>query len=206
MTATLLALATLAQAAEERFTLGNGLTVIVRPIADAKQAAVVTLFSIGGDHDPEGRSGLAHLLEHLYVTAPAGTSPRRTVEEIFRLYPAGHNAQTGERYTVVASVVSRDRLADELRDAAARMADLRMEEEDLERERPRLLLEVGNMFGGIPALAARNQVSELVRPTPRGGRRGEIRREREGGGPALRGRPVEGSPRVVREGQRVPPR
>src|SRR5262249_28207329 len=37
---------------------------------------------------------------------------------------------------------------------------------------PRLVEEVGNMFGAFPALAAQNQARELIRPTPRGGRHG----------------------------------
>ena len=31
--------------------------------------ALLVLYKVGGDHDPPGRSGLAHLVEHLYVTA-----------------------------------------------------------------------------------------------------------------------------------------
>jgi zinc protease len=159
---------------EEPFRLQNGLTVLVRPVAGASQAAVVVLFSMGSDHDPEGRSGMGHLLEHLYVTAAAGPAKARTVQEYFAGYPAGSNAQTGERYTVIASVVPKASLEEELKDAAARMGDLRIEAADLERERPRLLAELENMFGGIPALGARNLAAGAVRPAPRGGRKGGI--------------------------------
>ena len=40
----------------------------------------------------------------------------------------------------------------ELKDAAARMGDLRIAADDLARERPRLLTEVDNMFGDFPML------------------------------------------------------
>jgi zinc protease len=159
---------------EDRFQLKNGLTVLVRPIAGARQAAVVALFSVGSDHDPEGRSGMAHFLEHLYVTSAAGGAKARTAQEYMALYPAGSNAQTGERFTVIASVVPRESLEEELKDAAARMGDLRIEGADLDRERPRLLEELGNMFGMIPELGARNLAAESVRPTPRGGRKGGL--------------------------------
>ena len=160
--------------APEQFRLKNGLTVVVRPLPGAAQAAVVVLFSVGSDHDPEGRSGMGHLLEHLYVTAAAGGAKAGSFEELMARYPGGSNAQTGERFTVVASVVPRESLEAELRDAAARMGDLRIEAADLDRERPRLLAELENMFGGIPEIGARNLAAEAVRPPPRGGRKGGL--------------------------------
>ncbi len=54
------------------------------------------------------------------------------------------------------------------------MGDLRLTAVDLERERPGLLGEVENMFGAIPTLGAQNHARELIRPTPRGGRRGGL--------------------------------
>jgi len=132
------------------------------------------LYKVGGDHDPRGRSGLAHLAEHLYVTAAAGEVPARTAEAFFRGYPDGCNAQTGDRYTVIATVFPEQDLEKELREAAARMGDLRITAADLDRERPRLLDEVANMFGRIPALGAVNLARERIRPTPEGGRKGGL--------------------------------
>ena len=155
-----------------RVKFDNGLTVHLRPIAGAKQTALVNLYSVGNDHDPTGRSGLGHLVEHLYLMAAAGGEKTRTVEEFMRRYPDGANGQTGDRYTMFATVFPAKDLNDELRDAAARMSDLRITAADLERERPRLLEEIGNMFGDMPALAAQNHARELVRPTPSSGRHG----------------------------------
>src|SRR5262249_1803621 len=111
----------------QSFELENGLRVLLRPVHGAKQAAAVVRYSVGGDHDPQGRSGLAHLVEHVYVTAAAGDQPQRTVNEYLRRYPAGWNAQTGDRYTVFATVFPGRQLEDELKDAAVRMGDLRVE-------------------------------------------------------------------------------
>ncbi|MGP0062869.1 MAG: sigma-70 family RNA polymerase sigma factor [Isosphaeraceae bacterium] len=156
----------------ERFQLDNGLKVILRPIQGARQTALTVVYSVGSDHDPEGRSGLAHWVEHFYVTASAGTAKARTAEEFARRYPDGANGQTGDRYTVIAAMFPKANLDEELRDAAARMSDLRITPADLDRERPRLLQEVGNMFGAFPSLAAMNHARELARPTPNGGRHG----------------------------------
>ena len=100
--------------------------------------------------------------------------PARTAEAFFQHYRAGCNAQTGDRYTVFATVFPKGDLEKELAEAAARMGDLRITAADLDREKPRLLDEVSNMFGRIPALGAVNIARELIRPTPRGGRKGGL--------------------------------
>lgn len=156
----------------EKYRLDNGLTVILRPVAGTEDAALAIVYDIGTDHDPAGQSGLGHLVEHLYLTAAAGLAPARTTEGLMGRYPRGMNGQTGDRYTLVAAVFPAADLADELTDAAARMGALRVEARDLDRERPRLLEEVDNMFANFPPLAAQNNARELVRPTPGGGRRG----------------------------------
>jgi zinc protease len=153
------------------FQLDNGLTVSIRPIQGAADVALLVLYKVGGDHDPPGQSGLAHLVEHLYVTAAAGADPARTAAAFFQRYRAGCNAQTGDRYTVLATVFPRGDLEKELTEAAARMSDLRITAADLDREKPRLLEEISNMFGRFPSLGAVNVARELMRPTPQGGRK-----------------------------------
>ena len=100
--------------------------------------------------------------------------PARTAEDFFRHYRAGCNAQTGDRYTVFATVFPREDLEKELTEAAARMGDLRITAADLDREKSRLLDEISNMFGRIPTLGAVNIARELMRPAPRGGRKGGL--------------------------------
>ena len=160
--------------ASGRFSLENGLTAIVRPIRGTGDVALLVLYKLGGDHDPRGRSGLAHLVEHVYVTAAAGSAPGRSADAFFQRYPSGCNAQTGERYTVVATIFPKADLEQELAEAAARMGDLRITAADLTREKPRLLEELANMFGRIPALGAVNNARELIRPAPQGGRKGGL--------------------------------
>jgi zinc protease len=156
------------------YQLENGLTVLMRPVDRATQTALVVLFSMGGEHDPAGQSGLAHLTEHIYVTAAAGDLPARTVYEFVERYPNAWNAQTGDQYTVISTVFPAERLDDELSEAAARMNRLRVNAADVARETPRLVEEVRNMYAAIPMLAARNMVREMVRPAPAGGQRGGL--------------------------------
>jgi zinc protease len=152
----------------------NGLEVIVREARGSNAAALVVLYDIGGNHDPEGASGLGHLIEHCYVTSAAGDHKSRTMQEYVARYKQGWNAQTGCDYTVIAAVFPANRLEQEIADAAARMGDLRVTEPDLQREKPRMYQELSNMFGGIPNIAAPNLSRERVLPTPLGGRKGGI--------------------------------
>jgi zinc protease len=152
---------------------GAAPAIVVHAVPRATVVALVVVFDVGGDHDPEGKSGLAHLVEHLYVTAAAGGTPARDAEGFMRAYPAGHNAQTGDRFTVIATVFPRDRLDAELREAAARMSALRIEAADLERERPRVIVELFNMYEGMPALAGPNLARERARPLA-GARKGGV--------------------------------
>ena len=154
------------------YKLDNGLTIILRPVPTVDQVALVVLFNLGGDHDPVGKSGKAHLLEHLYSTAAAGDMPVRDAMQLQKRYAAGWNAQTGPDYTVFAGVVKSEQFAAELKNAAARMNDLRITEADLNREVPRVLAELGNMYSGTPSLAGLNRVRMQLQSIPQGGRFG----------------------------------
>ncbi len=156
----------------EPYKLDNGLTVILRPMPKASKVAFLMLFNLGGAHDPIGKSGMAHLLEHLYVTAAAGDTPARNIRQFMERYPAGWNAQTGLDFTVIAGVVEPTQFAEELTDVAARMNDLRITEADIAREVPRVLQELRNMYGGIPWLAGLNHVRARLSPIPQGGQYG----------------------------------
>jgi predicted Zn-dependent peptidase len=50
----------------ESFTLANGLTVIVHTDRKAPIVGVTTYYRIGSKHEPRGKTGFAHLYEHLF--------------------------------------------------------------------------------------------------------------------------------------------
>src|SRR5690606_15045856 len=49
----------------QSFTLDNGLSVIVHTDRKAPVVAVATWYDVGSKHEPEGKTGFAHLFEHL---------------------------------------------------------------------------------------------------------------------------------------------
>lgn len=159
-------------AAADPLRLDNGLTVFLRPIAEADRVNVLVVYGLGQDHDPAGKSGRAHLLEPLYVHSAAGDRLAETVEQRRRRFPMGANAQTGFDHTWISTTCGPEELEGEIKDAAARMLDLRIAQADLDQEKPRVLLELRNMYSGIPQLAAVNTVRAQLRPRPDGGRFG----------------------------------
>ncbi|MGY0230539.1 M16 family metallopeptidase [Longispora urticae] len=49
----------------ERFTLANGLRVVLQPDSSAPVVGVTVVYDVGIRSEPEGRTGFAHLFEHL---------------------------------------------------------------------------------------------------------------------------------------------
>ena len=49
----------------ETFTLPNGLTTIVHTDRKAPLVGVTVYYRVGSKHEPRGRTGFAHLFEHL---------------------------------------------------------------------------------------------------------------------------------------------
>src|SRR5690606_21443715 len=49
----------------EQFTLGNGLAVLVHTDRKAPIVGVTTYYRVGSKHEPKGKTGFAHLFEHL---------------------------------------------------------------------------------------------------------------------------------------------
>src|ERR1700709_1814126 len=54
-----------------RFTLGNGLRVVLAPDRSAPVVGVSVLYDVGFRSEPEGRTGFAHLFEHLMFQGSA---------------------------------------------------------------------------------------------------------------------------------------
>jgi len=55
----------------ERATLGNGLRVVVSPDPSSPVVAVAVYYDVGMRSEPEGRTGFAHLFEHLMFQGSA---------------------------------------------------------------------------------------------------------------------------------------
>ncbi|MEL6701817.1 MAG: pitrilysin family protein, partial [Pseudomonadota bacterium] len=116
------------------FMLDNGMEVVV--IEDNRAPVVVHMvwYKAGSADEPEGKSGIAHYLEHLMFKAT------ETLEdgEFSRIVAANggtDNAFTSYDYTAYFQRVAADRLELMMQMESERMVNLRLDEDDIATER-----------------------------------------------------------------------
>src|SRR5438105_8458857 len=87
----------------QRFELTNGLIVLLAPDRGFSNVLVWTPFRAGTLREPAGRSGLAHLVEHLMATGPTAQTDYQTLLETrgARHFNASTDFETMQFETVV---------------------------------------------------------------------------------------------------------
>ncbi|MEI8570487.1 insulinase family protein [Methylomonas sp. LW13] len=127
-------------AIERRFE--NGFRALLVPDSKAEQTAVTLVYFSGSLADPEGKSGLAHLLEHLLFNAPTTPDNHSLVSELARRNIA-YNGNTNFDRTIYHTAFSSDQptLNWLLQQEALRMHKLAITETDIARELPVVLRE-----------------------------------------------------------------
>ncbi|GEO82565.1 peptidase M16 [Pararhodospirillum oryzae] len=118
----------------ETFTLGNGLQVVVLPDHRAPVVHQMVWYKVGAADEPPGKTGLAHLLEHLMFKGTKSIPPGEFSRRIAR-NGGQDNAFTGDDYTAYYQSIARDRLELVMGMEADRMAHLRLSEDDFQTER-----------------------------------------------------------------------
>src|SRR5258708_25177251 len=78
----------------EKFTLKNGMTVILYPDHRLPVAAVNIWYRVGGKDEPPRRSGFAHLFEHLMFMGTERV-PNGDVDRLMEAAGGSNNASTG---------------------------------------------------------------------------------------------------------------
>jgi zinc protease len=114
--------------------LGNGLRVIGVPDAGAGAVAVQLWYRVGGKDDPPGRSGFAHLFEHMMFKS----ARHLRAEQFDRLTEdvgGQNNAFTTEDATVYQSEVPANHLERLLWAEAERLAHLNVDQLNFDSER-----------------------------------------------------------------------
>ncbi len=123
-------------AAVHTVRLGNGLRLHVRPVPGTSWVGVVAMHGTGFLDDPPGRTQMAHLAEHLRITAAAGA--HGPGERWAALQAIGSsNGETQPTYTSYDHLVPADRLRTVLETEADRLGSLRITAADVAREAPR---------------------------------------------------------------------
>lgn len=122
--------------------LPNGITVAVEPMPGFETLAVGLYADVGSRSEPEGLSGLAHMVEHM-VFKGAGSRDARAIAEAIEDKGGSINAWTARDHTVFHTRM----LADDLELGLDLIADLarapHFHADELERERQVVLAELG---------------------------------------------------------------
>ncbi len=124
----------------ETFTLPNGLAVVVIPNHRAPIVSHMVWYQVGAADEPVGKSGLAHLLEHLMFKGTP-TVPDGMLSRTVAAHGGNDNAFTSWDYTAYFENIARDRLELVMRMEADRMANLTLTEDQVESEKQVVLAE-----------------------------------------------------------------
>lgn len=146
------------------FTLDNGMDVVV--LEDHRSPAVVHMvwYRTGAADEPEGKSGIAHFLEHLMFKE---TETRESGEfsRIVEENGGDDNAFTSWDYTAYFQRVAADRLPLMMEFEADRMANLRLNPDEVETERSVILEERAQRTDSNPGALFNEEFRQLAYPS-----------------------------------------
>ena len=138
----------------ERRTLENGLRVVLSPDKSSPTVAVAVYYDVGFRSEPEGRSGFAHLFEHLMFE---GSATLEKMEHARLVQGAGgtFNGSTNSDYTNYFEALPSSALELGLFLEADRMRAVRLNQETLENQiavvKEEIRVNVMNRpYGGFP--------------------------------------------------------
>ncbi|QXH36086.1 M16 family metallopeptidase [Pseudomonas muyukensis] len=122
-----------ATSALQHFTLDNGLTVYLREDHRAPLACAQLWYHVGASHEPNGQSGLSHLLEHMMFEGSSKLAPGQYSRLISRLGGTS-GAYTSHDATYFPATLPASRLEVALEAMADAMASATLGEEPFTRE------------------------------------------------------------------------
>lgn len=147
----------------EQYDLENGLTVVLAPNTNGETVSTVVLYEAGSADEPPGRSGFAHLFEHLMFE---GTHDVPDFDAATSAVGGDNNAFTQWDATTYHNSGPKEALPEFLRIEADRMANLAnaVTQEDLDNQRAVVLNEMRQNTLDTPAGAAIEQAAVAVAP------------------------------------------
>ena len=117
----------------EQFTLGNGLTVIVKPDRRAPTAAHMLWVRVGSMDEVDGTTGVAHVLEHMLFKGTATVKPGEFSRRVAAL-GGRDNAFTSRDATGYHQQIPSGKLEDVMRLEADRFANNQWPDDEFKRE------------------------------------------------------------------------
>lgn len=143
-----------------RTVLANGLSIITTTRAGSPLAASTILYRAGSLHEPEGKTGLAHLMEHMMFRGTA-RFPEGAIDEVTARFGGWNNAVTTADYTAYYFVVPESAWQTPLEIESDRMANCPLGGESFETER-RVAIEEHRMATDDPEYALDEAVDDVA--------------------------------------------
>ena len=125
------------------FTLDNGVRIVVAPDFRAPVVVHMVWYMAGSVDEPFGKTGIAHMLEHMMFKG-TDTVPTGEFSKIIARLGGQDNAFTSYDYTAYYQKISRDNLAQAVEMETDRMVNLNITDETFQPERD-VVLEERNM-------------------------------------------------------------
>lgn len=144
----------------QRVTLENGLRVVLSPEPGAARVGVVVSYGVGSRHEERGRTGFAHLFEHLMMMGGKSVEPR-SLPRLIMSRGGNTGAGTGADLTHYYSVAPAGELPLVLWLEADRMRALDISEENLKRERQVVQEEVRGRYNDAYSVGL-HRLDEMV--------------------------------------------
>src|SRR3989344_5356988 len=145
----------------QKYTLKNGLRIILAPMADTETATVIVMTGVGSRYETEKENGLAHFLEHMFFK---GTEKRPNTIDISReldAIGAEYNAYTAKDHTAYYAKVEAHHWDTALDVVSDLFLNAKLEKEEIERERGTILQEI-NMYEDMPARRVGEHFEKLL--------------------------------------------
>lgn len=141
----------------ETFTLPNGMQVVVIENHRAPVVAHMVWYKIGAADELQGKSGIAHFLEHLMFKGTPSVPPGEFSKIVAR-NGGQDNAFTSYDYTGYYQNVARDRLELVMKLESDRMANLTLTDAEVDPERKVILEERRQTVDNSPGARLREQM------------------------------------------------
>ncbi|MES9963758.1 MAG: pitrilysin family protein [Candidatus Sedimenticola sp. 20ELBAFRAG] len=122
-----------AQGEVHEFSLDNGMKVIVKEDHRAPIVVSQVWYKVGSSYEPDGVTGVSHVLEHMMFKG-TDSHPPGEFSRIISANGGDENAFTGRDYTAYYQKLSADRLEVSFELEADRMRNLTLPEEEFAKE------------------------------------------------------------------------
>ena len=142
----------------EHFTLKNGLEIVVLENNRVPAVAHSIWYKVGSADEPNGKSGIAHFLEHLLFKGTEKLKPGE-FSQIISKNGGKENAFTSKNYTGYFQLIHKSKLELVMSLEADRMKNIKLIEKEFENEKTVVLEERYSRVDNNPSALLSEQIN-----------------------------------------------